>query len=220
IILDQDLGNGPEEGFDFLESLRKDTSFCKIPVVIFTASELDMETKTKAANFDAKLVRKDGKFLDKLLDETALFLHSISEIEIASPLMPEYMTDILKGKTVLIADDDMRNIYALSSALEGQEMKIISACNGIEAIRKLGENSQIDIILMDIMMPEMDGYQAMQEIRKREEYQQIPIISITAKAMVGDREKCLQFGASDYISKPINIDQLFSLMRVWLYKHA
>jgi signal transduction histidine kinase/CheY-like chemotaxis protein len=218
IVLDLDLGSGPEEGLCFLENLRKDISFSKIPVVIFTGSEIDEEFKNKISCFDARLISKDGSSLEKLIDETALFLHSISEKVALTPLIPECMSDILKGKTALIADDDMRNIYALSSMLEGQGMNIISASNGLDALKKLSENSNIDIILMDIMMPEMDGYTAMQEIKKRNEFKQIPIISITAKAMIGDREKCLQYGASDYISKPINTDQLFSLMRVWLYK--
>jgi CheY-like chemotaxis protein len=128
------------------------------------------------------------------------------------------MVDILKNKTVLLVDDDMRNIYALTSMLEGQNMKVIPASNGKEAIIRLQENPVVDIILMDIMMPEMDGYQAMQQIRKMDDCKTIPIISLTAKAMVGDREKCLQCGASDYISKPVNPEQLFSIMRVWLYQ--
>jgi CheY-like chemotaxis protein len=128
------------------------------------------------------------------------------------------MADILKGKKVLLVDDDMRNIFALSNALEGQGLSVVTAINGIDALEKIKANPGVDIILMDIMMPEMDGFETMQAIRKMEQFNSVPIIALTAKAMVGDREKCLQCGASDYIAKPVNSDQLFSLMRVWLYK--
>jgi signal transduction histidine kinase/CheY-like chemotaxis protein len=218
IILDLDLGNGPNEGFIFLERLKIDEAFSKIPVVVFTGSELDQEAKSKIRSMDAKLVLKDGDSMNQLMAETALFLHRISESESSVPVVPEYMTDIMRGKTALITDDDMRNIYALTNLLESQGMKIVVAGNGKEAIAKLSEHREIDIILMDIMMPEMDGYEATEAIKKLPEFKHIPIISLTAKAMVGDREKCLQCGASDYISKPVNADQLFSLMRVWLYK--
>ena len=128
------------------------------------------------------------------------------------------MNDLLQGRNVLLVDDDMRNIYALSSVLEGQNLNVITAINGRDALLKLEQHPEIEIVLMDIMMPEMDGYQAMQEIRKTRKIQNLPIIALTAKAMMGDREKCIQCGASDYISKPVNTDQLLSLMRVWLYK--
>ncbi len=218
IVLDLDLGNGTKDGFGFLEYLRQEKPLSKIPVVIFTGSELDNQARSMVESYNAKLVPKDGQSFDKLIEETALFLHSISGKDDPAPVLPEYMADILTNKTVLIADDDMRNIYALTSVLEGQGMKVIAASNGSEAINKLHENPGVDIILMDIMMPVMDGYEAMQRIKKMDDFRHIPVISITAKAMVGDREKCLQHGASDYISKPINTDQLFSLMRVWLYK--
>ena len=218
IILDLDLGNGPEEGVSFLQKLKAEENFSLIPVIIFTGVELDSETELKIKAFSAKIVNKDTDSLDKLTEETERFLHNISERKMVVPVIPVYMADILKDKTVLVVDDDMRNIYALSNALEGQDMLVLTAANGIEAIAKLKENPQTDIVLMDIMMPEMDGFQAMQEIKKIEKLNLIPIISLTAKAMVGDREKCIQYGASDYISKPVNSDQLFSLMRVWLYK--
>lgn len=218
IVLDLDLGNGPGEGFAFLEKLKSEEKYSQIPVIIFTGTEIDAETELKINKLSAKIVNKDSQSLDRLIEETELFLHNISELELNTPAIPVYMVDILKDKTVLVVDDDMRNIYALSNALEGHGMKIITAGNGIEAIEKLKENPQTDIVLMDIMMPEMDGFQAMQEIKKMEKFKRIPIISLTAKAMVGDREKCIQCGASDYISKPVNSDQLFSLMRVWLYQ--
>ena len=122
----------------------------------------------------------------------------------------------MAGKTVLIADDDARNIFALTAVLERQRIKVVHAANGIAALKILGESHDIDLALMDIMMPEMDGYETMREVRKQERYRMLPIIALTAKAMKGDREKCLEAGASDYIPKPVEIDQLISLLRVWL----
>jgi CheY-like chemotaxis protein len=126
------------------------------------------------------------------------------------------LNEVLKDKTVLIADDDVRNIFSLTKALERHQMKVLSAIDGKEALQQLKE-SQVDIVLMDMMMPEMDGYDAIAAIRKQAPYKNLPIIAVTAKAMMGDREKCLQAGASDYISKPVDVDQLLSLLRVWLY---
>jgi CheY-like chemotaxis protein len=128
------------------------------------------------------------------------------------------MEEILKDKIVLLADDDMRNVFSLTAALEQQGLKVIAASDGKEALKKLEENKTVDIILMDIMMPEMDGYEAIRQIRKQSRYKDLPILALTAKAMKGDREKCIEAGASDYISKPVNIEQLTSLMRAWLYK--
>ena len=217
IVLDLDLGNGPEEGLSFLAKLKSDSTFSEIPVIIFTGSELNTEAEEKIRSLSAKLISKNGRSFDSLIEETEKFLHKIiGEDGIPSP--PDYLCEILRDKTVLIADDDMRNIYALTSILEAQGMKIVAAGNGIEAMKKLEETPETNIILMDIMMPEMDGYQAMKEIKNSTKYCRIPIIAVTAKAMVGDREKCLQCGASDYISKPVNTDQLLSLMRVWLYQ--
>jgi CheY-like chemotaxis protein len=123
-----------------------------------------------------------------------------------------------KNKKILIVDDDVRNIFALSSVMAEKEMEIEVAENGREALQKLDENNGIDLVLMDIMMPEMDGYQAMTEIRKKAKFKNLPIIALTAKAMKGDRQKCIEAGANDYLSKPINVEKLLSLMQVWLYK--
>ena len=123
----------------------------------------------------------------------------------------------LEGRTVLIVDDDIRNIYALTSVLEHSRMKVLFAQDGRKSIEELGANPDIDIVLMDIMMPEMDGYQAMREIRKNERFQSLPIVALTAKAMKGDRERCIEAGASDYIPKPVDTERLLSLLRVWLY---
>jgi CheY-like chemotaxis protein len=124
---------------------------------------------------------------------------------------------VLAGKKILVADDDVRNIFSLTKALELHKVQVIAATDGKEAIQKLEENPDISAVLMDIMMPEMDGYEAMQAIRKKPTFRNLPIIAITAKAMTGDREKCIKAGASDYISKPVDVDQLLSLLRVWLY---
>jgi len=124
---------------------------------------------------------------------------------------------VLKNKTILVTDDDVRNIFSLTRALETNQMNVLSATDGKEALKVLQENPSVDVVLMDIMMPEMDGYETMTQIRKNPKYKNLPVIAVTAKAMVGDREKCIKAGASDYISKPVDIDQLLSLLRVWLY---
>jgi CheY-like chemotaxis protein len=160
--------------------------------------------------------------MDRLLDETALFLHRV-EANLPPPtrriLEQLHKTDpVLAGKKVLIVDDDVRNIFALTSVLERYEMQILYAENGKDGIEVLQSNADIDIILMDVMMPEMDGYETMRAIRKMRKFKSLPMIALTAKAMKGDREKCIDAGASDYITKPVDTEQLLSLLRVWLYK--
>jgi CheY-like chemotaxis protein len=159
---------------------------------------------------------------ERLLNEVTLFLHQVaSKLPKAKRKILEklYQTDtVLAGKKVLVVDDDMRNIFALTSILERHQLLVMSAENGKEALKLLENTKDVDAILMDIMMPEMDGYETTRNIRKMANFKNIPIIALTAKAMKGDREKCLEAGASDYISKPVNMDQLLSLLRVWLYK--
>jgi len=130
----------------------------------------------------------------------------------------ERMENLLYGKCVLAVDDDMRNIYSLTNILEQEGIQVITAYDGLQALKCLNENDSIDLVLMDIMMPNMNGYDAIQEIRKNPNWAQLPIIAVTAKAMNGDREKCMEAGASDYLTKPINSDQLLSLMKVWMYR--
>ena len=165
---------------------------------------------------------KTANSYQRIIDEVSLCLHLVEEnIKTRRSSSKSNgmgaLREVLSGKKILVADDDVRNIFSLSRALEAQNMEVFSAVDGKEAIKKLEEHPEIDLILMDIMMPEMDGYEAMKKIRSRSGFKNLPIIAVTAKAMPGDREKCIQAGASDYISKPVDIDQLMSLLRVWLY---
>lgn len=157
-----------------------------------------------------------------ILDEVSLFLQVVDKREplrlVGQVRKMGAMSEVLREKTVLIADDDIRNIFSLTKALELYKMNVVSALDGKGALEVLSENADIDIILMDMMMPEMDGYEATVQIRKDPKTTNIPVIAVTAKAMSGDREKCIQAGASDYITKPVDIDQLLSLLRVWLYE--
>jgi CheY-like chemotaxis protein len=159
---------------------------------------------------------------ERLFDETALFLHRVvSELPQAKRDMIERLhgsNDVLRHRKVLVVDDDVRNIFALTSVLENHDMEVLSATNGRHAIGIIESTPDLSIVLMDIMMPDMDGYETMQEIRNDSRFRTLPILALTAKAMKGDREKCLQAGASDYIAKPVNTDQLLSLLRVWLYR--
>ena len=168
------------------------------------------------------IIVKDVRSLERLLDETALFLHRVEE-NLPEPkrqmLEQLHKKDpVLAGKKVLIIDDDVRNIFALASLVERYDMQVLYAENGKDGIETLKGTPDIDVALVDIMMPEMDGYEAMQQIRGMEEFKSLPLIALTAKAMKGDREKCIEAGASDYITKPADSEQLLSLLRVWLFK--
>ncbi|RZK59341.1 MAG: response regulator [Pedobacter sp.] len=218
IILDLNL---PDiSGFDLLDKIKADPARLHIPVVINTAMELEKEQMYRIMRYSEAMVLKTDKSNDRLIDEVSLFMNklntkqkptTVKEVKSLSTL-----EKALKDKTILVTDDDMRNIFALSTALQAYEMKIVIANNGREAIEKLDENPEIDLVLMDIMMPEMDGYEAMAAIRKEKKFSKLPIIALTAKAMKNDREKCIEAGANDYISKPVDIDKLLSMMRVWL----
>jgi CheY-like chemotaxis protein len=168
------------------------------------------------------VVLKDVQSPERLFDETALFLHRVvADLPEPKRRMLERLhgsNDVLRGRSVLVVDDDARNIFALNSLLENHEMRVLTATNGRQAIELIEETPDLDVVLMDIMMPGMDGYETMREIRRNAAYRTLPILALTAKAMKGDREKCLQAGASDYIAKPVNTEQLLSLLRVWLYR--
>jgi CheY-like chemotaxis protein len=159
---------------------------------------------------------------ERLLDETSLFLHRIeARLPSDKRKMLEQLHNadaVFEGKKVLIVDDDVRNVFALASVFEGRGMEVLFAENGREGLETLKDNPDVDLVLMDIMMPEMDGYETTRAVRDMPEFQQLPIVALTAKAMKGDREKSIASGASDYITKPVDVDQLLSLMRVWLYQ--
>ncbi|MDB5838104.1 MAG: histidine kinase, partial [Herminiimonas sp.] len=211
-------------GFDLLDMIGKDENLRELPIVIYTAKDLDRKEVAKLKRIAKTIVVKDARSPERLLDETALFLHR-SPANLPEPkrrmLDQIHAADSgLAGRQVLIVDDDLRNIFALSSVLERQQMKVLFAENGRDGIEVLENNPSIEIVLMDIMMPEMDGYDTMRAIRRIPRFRQLPIITLTAKAMKGDRDKCISAGASDYITKPVDVAQLLSLMRVWLHKTA
>jgi CheY-like chemotaxis protein len=194
----------------------------EVPVVVFTGKELAPEEDARLRALARSVVIKDVESPERLLDETALFLHRVvSDLPPDKQRMLERLhrsDEALVGKKVLVVDDDVRNIFALSSFLERRGMTVLTAGTGREAIAILEATSDIAIVLMDIMMPEMDGYETMQVIRKNTEFRRLPIIALTAKAMKGDREKCLEAGASEYMAKPVNTDQLLSGLRTWLHR--
>ena len=209
-------------GFDVLEAIRDEGTLHDLPVVVFTGKELSPEEDTTLRMLARSVVVKGVESPDRLLDETALFLHRvISDLPEDKRMTLERLhgsDEDLIGKEVLVVDDDVRNIFALSSVLERRGMRVLTANTGREAIAKLEATPGVAIVLMDIMMPEMDGYQTMREIRGSAGYRRLPIIALTAKAMKGDREKCLQAGASDYLAKPVNTEQLISALRMWLHR--
>jgi CheY-like chemotaxis protein/signal transduction histidine kinase/HAMP domain-containing protein len=209
-------------GFDVLERMRDTPPLIDLPVVVFTGKDLSPEEDARLHTLARSVVVKGVESPERLLDETALFLHRV-----VSDLPPEKQQmldrlhrsdDALVGKKVLVVDDDVRNIFALSSVLERRGMTVLTAGTGREAIDTLTSTSDVAIVLMDIMMPEMDGYETMQVIRQNPAFRRLPIIALTAKAMKGDREKCLEAGASEYLAKPVNTEQLLSGLRMWLHR--
>jgi CheY-like chemotaxis protein len=208
-------------GFDLLDEIGKLPALRDLPIVIYTAQELSRKEVTKLKRYAKTIVVKDARSPERLLDETALFLHR------SQASLPDMQRRILEeihaadgglaGRKVLIVDDDLRNIFALSSLLERQQMQVLFAENGRDGIEVLEKDPSIEIVLMDIMMPEMDGYDTMRAIRRIPKFKSLPIITLTAKAMKGDRDKCIAAGASDYITKPVDVAQLLSMMRVWLH---
>ena len=210
------------KGVEFILALRKNKTFASIPIVLYSNQALNEQESLELEQLKSYGVVKSATTPAHLLDQTALFLHRVTSSlpEDKQKLLDQLQYDehTLNGKKVLIVDDDVRNIFALTAALERKGMLVSSLESGHAAIEYLKGKPEIDIILMDIMMPDLDGYQTTLSIRKIEKFKKLPIIALTAKAMVGDREKCIKAGASDYLSKPINIEQLASLMHVWLSK--
>ncbi|MFW6328283.1 MAG: response regulator, partial [Bacteroidota bacterium] len=206
------------EGYQVMEEIRKRDS--EIPIIVYSGKDISPQEERKLKKHANTIIIKNQYSYVRLMDEVKLFLHQIDrhltnkrqfKIDLHVP------DAVLKDKKVLLVDDDVRNIYSLYNFLEKEEMEIVVANDGKEAIEKLKKEEKIDIILMDIMMPEMDGIEATKRIKQMPEYKDVPVIAITAKAMMEDREKCISAGASDYVSKPIDIDKLISLMRVWVY---
>jgi len=219
IILD--LGLPDIAGSELLREMKNDDDF-NTPVIIHTARELTAAERTTLDALAGSIIVKDTKSMDKLLDDSSLFLHRVAaDLPDAKKEMVKRLHDreaILVNKKILIVDDDMRNVFSLVSILEDKGIDTLVAENGKIALQRLQENPDIDLVLMDIMMPEMDGYEAMQEIRKmNSKIGKVGIIALTAKAMKGDRAKCIESGANDYLSKPVDADKLFSMLRVWLY---
>jgi len=209
-------------GFDILERVKDIPEATDLPVVVFTGKELSPEEDARLHTLARSVVVKGVESPERLLDETALFLHRVvSDLPAEKQRMLDRLhrsDEALAGRKVLVVDDDMRNIFALSSVLERRGMTVLTAGTGREAISILESTSDVAIVLMDIMMPEMDGYATMQVIRQNASFRRLPIIALTAKAMKGDREKCLEAGASEYLAKPVNTEQLLSALRMWLHR--
>ncbi|KIG10164.1 response regulator [Caballeronia concitans] len=218
IVMDLALPDG--SGYELLEKVSTSGEFASPPVIVYTGRQISQEEEQRLRRYSKSIIIKGAKSPERLLDEVTLFLHSVE-----SALPPEQQRmlraarqrdDVFEGRTILLAEDDVRNIFALSRVIEPLGATLEIARNGREALEALARHDSIDLVLMDVMMPEMDGLTAMTEIRKRPEHARLPIIALTAKAMQSDREKCLEAGADDYISKPIDVDKLVSLCRVWL----
>ncbi len=216
-----DLNLPDLSGYELLEQMAREEAVSFPPVIVYTGRSLSSDEEHRLRRFSKSIIIKDARSPERLLDEVTLFLHQVE-----SRLPPERQRmlreardreAVLEGRRILVVEDDVRNIFALSSVLEPKGAKVQIARNGREALEALGKG-MADLVLMDVMMPEMDGLTAMREIRKRPEWQKLPIIALTAKAMKDDQEKCLAAGANDYIAKPLDVEKLLSLVRVWMPK--
>jgi CheY-like chemotaxis protein/GAF domain-containing protein len=220
IILDLSLPD--VSGMDLLKNIKTNPKYISIPLIIYTGKELSREDNALLLQYSNTVVSKKARSNERLLDEVSLFIRKVNQpLQNEMPNVSSRVIDYgeeLKGKKVLLADDDMRNIFALEKVMESVEMKVVVANDGKDALDKLEQNPDIDIVLMDIMMPVMDGYEAIRKIRAHKKFRNIPVIALTAKAMKGDRDKCIDAGASDYLAKPVDTQKLLSLMRVWLSK--
>jgi signal transduction histidine kinase/DNA-binding response OmpR family regulator len=220
LIIDASL---PEmKGFDLVEEIAQQPDWAELPLIVFTDKELTKKEEMQLKRLSQTMVLKDVRSAERLFDEVALFLHRrVSTMPEDRRALIEQLHQnhsVVQGKKVLIVDDDIRNIFAMTSILERYNMNILSAETGKSAIETLQSTPDIDVVLMDIMMPDMDGYDTMRAIRKLAKFRSLPIIALTAKAMKGDREKCIEAGASDYIAKPVDTEQLMGLLRVWLHR--
>jgi len=204
-------------GFDLLEKVKHQSL---PPIIVYTGKELSSDQENRLRSYSDSIIVKGVRSEERLLDEASLFLHRVVKNmpEPKKQMITGIHTDgkLLQGKTVMIVDDDMRNVFALSKVLRSLDVNTIKAENGEKALSLL--DSKVDLVLMDMMMPVMDGYETMRRIRADKRFSDLPIIALTAKAMKQDKEKCIQAGASDYLSKPVEIDRLLSMMRIWLYR--
>ena len=216
-----DLGLSDMTGFELLDRIRNCEVCARVPVIVYTGRDLTRQEEEKLRKYTESIIIKGVRSPERLLDETAIFLHRVEDD------LPEHHKEknrtigrqdaIFEGKTILVVDDDMRNVFALTSLLEDKVVKIVVARDGLESLEKLDREREIDLVLMDIMMPKMDGHEAMRRIRQRPEFKELPIIALTAKAMKDDRAKCIEAGANDYLAKPVNTERLLSILKVWLY---
>ncbi|WP_439584779.1 response regulator [Dyadobacter bucti] len=218
-----DMGIPDKKAYETLEEAKKNPGFENIPIIIFTGKSLSMSEELRIKQYADSIIVKTAHSYQRMLDEVSLFLHVVEENKKTPGKSADSkklggLGEILNGKTVLIADDDVRNIFSLTKSLENYKMNVITALDGKEALQKLQESPDVDVVLLDMMMPRMDGYETARRIRDNYQWKNLPVIAVTAKAMTGDREKCINAGASDYITKPVDIDQLMSLLRVWLYE--
>lgn len=217
-----DMGIPDKQAYEILDGVKKSPGLENLPVIVFTGKSLSIKEELKIRKYADSIIVKTAHSYQRMLDEVSLFLHLVEEKKDGnnkkeSPKKLNSLNNILFEKKVLIVDDDVRNIYSLSKALEAFKMNVITAFDGKEAIKILDENPDTDVVLLDMMMPNMDGYETAEKIRSNPKFLNLAVIAVTAKAMTGDREKCIKAGASDYITKPVDVDQLLSLLRVWLY---
>lgn len=217
-----DIGTSKGDEYQIIESIKSYEGLENLPIIIFTEQNLSKSQELKIKQYADSIVVKTAHSYQRILDEVGLFLHLVEEknnsLENVRNKALGSLTEVLSGKKILITDDDARNIFSLTKALEKYKVEAVVAMDGKHALQQIKEHPDVDVILMDMMMPEMDGYETIKEIRKMPMFSKLPIIAITAKSMIGEREKCITAGASDYISKPVDIDQLLSLLRVWLYE--
>jgi CheY-like chemotaxis protein len=214
------MGIPDNNAYRLLEEAKKNPELEHLPIIVFTGKSLSMAEELKIRKYADSIIVKTAHSYQRMLDEVSLFLHLVEEKKQPGQGQDKLggLGEVLGNKTILITDDDVRNVFSLSKALETYNMNILTAINGKEALEVLRDNPGVDIILLDMMMPEMDGYETARKIRENKQWKNLPVIAVTAKAMIGDREKCINAGASDYITKPVDIDQLVSLLRVWLYE--
>lgn len=221
VILNVENSRGEE--YSIIQSIKSHQGLENLPIIIFIDRNLSQTEELKIKQYADSIVVKTAHSYQRILDEVGLFLHLVEEKNSSEEARANQtlgsLTEILSGKKILITDDDVRNIFSLTKVLEKYKVEVVLAMDGKQALEQIKEHPDIDVILMDMMMPEMDGYQTIREIRKQPRLARLPIIAVTAKSMIGEREKCIEAGASDYISKPVDTDQLVSLLRVWLYEN-